>query len=209
LFRRYRSEENCRSVSSDEIYSMIAAVLSDTNYERAAAVLQEHRLNRQIKRGRTEVFHCCAVSEFADRMPAAMVTAKQEKSSRGSLDEPADFNVLSDDICFTASLWDKSAIVRDLEDKMAVEHNLARTVAAIVEEKVLKMNFRRVLSSVVREIVKNELWQLMQAEANFNCLFTKKPSLEFSPVRDVPAKISQCCEFAAEGVGDYRVASQV
>lgn len=43
------------TVTSDEIHLMIQAVLTATGYENAARALNEHRLNRQLKRGRVEV----------------------------------------------------------------------------------------------------------------------------------------------------------
>ena len=208
LFRRYRNSENGRSVSADEIYAMITAALSDTNYEQAAALLQEHRLNRRIKRSRTEVVHYGEGAELYEQIPIALVAAKRVKGTLRLQNGSDGANFQPDNNCFTTSLWDKSVIVRDLEKKMAVEHNLARTVAAMVEEKVLRMSCRRVLSSVVREIVKNELWQLRQAEANFDYQFTKKPAPAFTPVTAVSAKISQCCEFAVEDADDYQIISQ-
>jgi hypothetical protein len=208
LFRRYRNSENGRSVSADEIYAMIIAALSDTDHEQAAALLQEHRLNRRIKRSRTEVVHYGQGAELYEQIPIALVTAKRVKGSIGLQDESCGCSLSPDNNCFTTVLWDKSVIIKDLENKMAVEHNLARTVAAMVEEKVLKMSCRRVLSSVVREIVKNELWQLKQAEANFDYQFAGKPVPAFSPVPAVPAKTSQHCDFAAEGADDYQIISQ-
>ena len=46
LRRRYGS---C-TVSTDEIHSMIEAVLSDTGYDRAALALHEHRITRLERR---------------------------------------------------------------------------------------------------------------------------------------------------------------
>jgi len=43
------------TVTSDEIHLMIQAVLTATGYENAARALNEHRLNRKLKRGRIEV----------------------------------------------------------------------------------------------------------------------------------------------------------
>ncbi|HIJ67281.1 MAG TPA: hypothetical protein HPP87_00015 [Planctomycetes bacterium] len=43
------------TVSTDEIHLMAQAVLSATGYENAARALNEHRLNRRMKRGRIEV----------------------------------------------------------------------------------------------------------------------------------------------------------
>lgn len=43
------------TVTSDEIHLMAQAVLTATGYENAARAMNEHRLNRQLKRGRIEV----------------------------------------------------------------------------------------------------------------------------------------------------------
>jgi transcriptional regulator NrdR family protein len=43
------------TVTSNEIHLMAQAVLTATGYENAARALNEHRLNRQLKRGRIEV----------------------------------------------------------------------------------------------------------------------------------------------------------
>jgi len=43
------------TVTSDEIHLMAQAVLTATGYENAAHAMNEHRLNRQLKRGRIEV----------------------------------------------------------------------------------------------------------------------------------------------------------
>lgn len=129
------------TVSADEIHAMIAAVLSETAYEQAALALQENRIGRQIKRSRREVVHCDAASnddivKYADYL------------LEGGPVEP----------------WNKSVIVRKLEDGNGLPHNLARAVAAGVEEKVLGLGCRRLFSSLVRELVVNELVAMKQAE---------------------------------------------
>ena len=52
LSRRQRRCNNCGTVNTDEILSMVKVVLCDTGYPQAALTLQEHYLNRQIKRTR-------------------------------------------------------------------------------------------------------------------------------------------------------------
>ena len=52
-----RRHYTARVVSSDELHSMIEAVLCDTGHEKAALALHENRIRRQIKRNRTEVVH--------------------------------------------------------------------------------------------------------------------------------------------------------
>ncbi|MBN2377154.1 MAG: hypothetical protein JXD22_12180 [Sedimentisphaerales bacterium] len=129
-------------VTSSEIYSMIEVVLSDTGYDQAALALHEHHINRQIKRRRVEVIRCPG-------MP-------QEES-----------DILEGDELFfegTVQPWSKSVIVRDLERENHLAHSFSRAVGGAVEEKVLRLGIRRIRSSLVWELVLNELLMIRQAE---------------------------------------------
>ena len=48
-------QQNCRSVTSREIFSIIKAVLTTTGYEDAAVALSEHYFERMLRRSRVEV----------------------------------------------------------------------------------------------------------------------------------------------------------
>ncbi|KPK77610.1 MAG: hypothetical protein AMJ79_02660 [Phycisphaerae bacterium SM23_30] len=128
-------------VTSDEIHSMVEVVLYDTGYERAALLLHEHRVNRQIRRRRIEVVNRIFVPGSRDSDDLEL-SAADEATAR----------------------WNKSVIVRDLEEKYSLAHNLARAAAGAVEEKVLGLGCRRVTLSLVKELVANELWSMLQAE---------------------------------------------
>lgn len=53
-FYLYKKRQTLR-VTSEEIHLMMQAVLSATGYEHAASALNEHRLNRKLRRNRVEV----------------------------------------------------------------------------------------------------------------------------------------------------------
>ena len=116
-------------------------MLCDTGFENAALALHEHRFSRKIRRRRVEVAHVTLTPQMALSIdPAAWATEE------------------------ATELWNKSVIVQDLEKHHGLAHNLARAVAGTVEEKVLGLGCRRVTTSLVQELVANELWVMMQAE---------------------------------------------
>ena len=128
-------------ITSDEIHAMIEAVLSETGYEDAAVCLHEHRLNRQINRLRTEVIHCRNCCEEPDTVETNISSEK-----------------------YTSQLWNKSLIVRCLEGESGLSRELSRAIAGAVEEKVLRIGSRRIFSTLVSELVANELWFMKEAE---------------------------------------------
>ena len=128
----------CGVVSSDEIHAMIEAVLTDTGYVGAGLALQEHRIERQMKRRRTEVMHY-SVTEPGEPTGQA---------SREYLVEP----------------WDKSAIVRRLEGERGLLHEVARATAGAAEEKILRMGCRCVTTGLVRELVEGEVLAMTRAQ---------------------------------------------
>jgi len=124
-------------IDSSEIHSMIEVTLCETGYVEAALVLHEYRINRQVKRRRIEVIHTSAgKTERGDSVPGL-----QDCAYGKCMVEP----------------WNKSIIARGLERERGLSHGLARAVAAMVEQKVLNLDYRRISSSLVRELVENEL----------------------------------------------------
>ncbi len=126
LRKRYEVSEVC----SDEIHSMTEVVLSETGHGRAALALHEHRIQRQMRRNRTEVLYRVANDYTGE-----------------PLTKP----------------WDKSVIVRDLV-RRSLERELARAVAAEVETQALGLGFHELRSTLVHELVENQLWTMKQAE---------------------------------------------
>jgi hypothetical protein len=128
-------------VSFDEIHSMIVVVLGDTGHERAALALQEHRVKRQIIRNRIEVIEN-SISERRIGLNRSIINYEQ----------------------YLVQPWNKSMIVRELERERHLPRALARVIAGVVEEKVLTLGYRRVNSTLIRELVDNEFLAMRQAE---------------------------------------------
>jgi hypothetical protein len=60
--------------------------------------------------------------------------------------------------------WNKSRIVGHLMEKRKMDRLTARTVAAAVEEKVLRMGASRVRTSLIRELVTEDAEAILRAE---------------------------------------------
>ncbi|MFZ0034816.1 MAG: ATP cone domain-containing protein [Sedimentisphaerales bacterium] len=133
-------KKNSRSVTSDEIFSIIKAVLTATGYEDAAIVLTEHQFSRRIKRSRTEVVSV-DIQQLAD---AEMLWASQQSPYR--------------------SPWDKSKIVNDLVTNYNVPRHTARTIASMVEEKIFNIGLNSVPASLVKQLVLGDAAALLRAQ---------------------------------------------
>jgi hypothetical protein len=129
-----------REVASSEVHSIIKAVLSATNYDDAAVALNEHYLGRKVKRSRVEVVYL-DVRELAD--------AEQLTQADGTS---------------VKCRWDKSRIVEDLTAKHGISQQTARTIAALVEERVFKIGLTRVPVSLVKQLVLGDTAAVLQAE---------------------------------------------
>ena len=136
LYRR----QNRRSVTSDEIFSIIKAVLAATRYEEAAAALSEHRYQRRLKRSRIEVVSV-DVQELAD--------AERLSETPG----PGDRDP-----------WDKSRIVEDLVAKHNICRQTTRTIASMVEQKIFAMGLTLVPASLVKQLVLGDTAAVLRAE---------------------------------------------
>jgi transcriptional regulator NrdR family protein len=138
--------KNSRSVTSDEIFSIIKVVLTTTGYENAAIVLTEHQFNRRLKRSRTEVVSV-DIQQLAD---AEMLWASQQSPYR--------------------SPWDKSKIVNDLVTNYNVPRHTARTIAAMVEEKIFNIGLTSVPASLVKQLVLGDAAALLHAQQQLQTL---------------------------------------
>jgi transcriptional regulator NrdR family protein len=127
-------------VTSGEIFSIIEAVLTATEYEGAAIALSEHHFERKLKRSRIEVISV-DICELTD----AEVLCKEEKS---------------DGRC----RWDKSRIVNDLVTKYDVCQQTARTIASMVEEKIFNMGVTLVPASLINQLVLRDAAAVLRAE---------------------------------------------
>ena len=133
-------KQKTRSVTSSEIFSVIKAVLTATSYEEAAITLSEHHFERRLKRSRIEVVSV-DVQELAD----AEVLSKAEELGR-------------------RSRWNKSRIVDDLVTGYDISRQAARTIASMVEEKILGMGLTLVPASLIKQLVLGDVATVLRAQ---------------------------------------------
>jgi transcriptional regulator NrdR family protein len=136
LYNQY----NRRTVTSGDIFSMIKVVLAATGYEDAAVALSEHYFERKLKRSRIEVIPV-DVQELAD---IKVLAGAGESSGR--------------------SRWDKSRIVEDLINGHGISRQTARTIAAMVEEKVFNLGMTLVPSSLIKQLVLGDTATVLRAQ---------------------------------------------
>lgn len=129
-----------RRVNSNEIYSMIKAVLAATGHEEAALALAQHTFERRLKRTRTEVL-ALSMSEFAD---AEKLHQMQQPPAR--------------------TPWNKAHIVQDLTSRSEVPYHVARAVASAVEERIFRMEVTAVSLSLIKQLVLAEMAVLLGAQ---------------------------------------------
>ena len=132
-------KQDRQKVSSGEIFAMVKAVLSGTGHEAAAFALTEHHCLRRLGRSRTEVVSL-DVAELSD---AEMLWGREGFGSK--------------------SRWDKSRIAADLMAKNGLARQAARTVAGLVEEKVLAMGLTQVPASLIRQLVLGDTAAVLRA----------------------------------------------
>ena len=136
LYNQY----NRRTVTSGDIFSMIKVVLASTGYEDAAVALSEHHFKRKLKRSRIEVVPI----DVQDLNDAELLTGTGEFAVR--------------------SRWDKSRIVEDLITGHGVCRQTARTIAAMVEEKVFNVGMTLVPSSLIKQLVLGDTATVLRAQ---------------------------------------------
>jgi len=136
LYNQY----NRRTVTSGDIFSMIKVSLAATGYEDAAVALSEHHYVRKLKRSRIEVVSV-DVQNLAD---IEFVTDPEETSGRFR--------------------WDKSRIVEDLINGHDINRQTARTIAAIVEEKIFRLGMTLVSTSLIKQLVLSDTATVLRAQ---------------------------------------------
>ena len=128
------------NVTSNEVFSVIKAVLTATGYEEAAIALSEHHFERKLKRSRVEV-SSIDIQELAD---AELLCNAEGLAGR--------------------CRWDKSRIVNDLVTKHSVSLQTARTIASMVEEKIFSMGITLVPASLIKQLVLGDAAAVLQAQ---------------------------------------------
>jgi hypothetical protein len=133
-------QQNRRSVTSREVFSVINAVLTTTGYEDAAAALSEHYYQRILRRSRIEV-----VSIDIREMDDAELLARNGQSGG-------------------YRRWDKSRIIDYLVSRHDLCRQTARMVASMVEEKIFNMGITRVPVSLIKQLVLGDAAAALQAQ---------------------------------------------
>jgi hypothetical protein len=126
--------------TSNEILSVVKAVLAGTGYEDAAIVLSEHYYQRKLKRSRTEVVEL-DIRKISDAHRLAE-DPNGEKRSR----------------------WEKSEIVAYLVNRHNLCRQAARTVAGMVEERIFNTGITLVPVSLVKQLVLGDAAAVLRAE---------------------------------------------
>ncbi|MBN1795826.1 MAG: hypothetical protein JW804_04070 [Sedimentisphaerales bacterium] len=135
----YSRHKECE-IASSEILSAIKVSLAATGYEDAAEALSRHHFNRRLGRGRIEVLNL-NVNQVSDLSTMFLFQDSYERLQ-----------------------WDKSVIVDDLVNKHGLARQSARTVAYMVEEKVLNLGLTQIPKSYVKQIVLSDTAAVMRAE---------------------------------------------
>ena len=133
-------EQGRRRVNSSEIFSMIQVVLASTGFEAAAMALSEHHYGRKLKRSRTEVIFV----DIQNLKDAEFFVGTEETGVRCQ--------------------WDKSRIAEDLITEQSMEHQTARMIAAMVEEKVFGMGMTRIPSGLIKQLVFGDTAAVLRAQ---------------------------------------------
>jgi transcriptional regulator NrdR family protein len=133
-------QPNRRVATSNEILSIIKAVLTATGYDDAAVRLSEYHFERKIKRSRVEVISI-DIEELTD---ARQLTGAKESCARYR--------------------WDKSRIADELVTKNDLSRHTARAIASMVEDRIFNMGISLVPTSLIKQLVLNETAVVLQAE---------------------------------------------
>lgn len=129
-----------RRVTSSEIFSIIQVVLTETGYEEGAIGLGEHHFERKLRRCRIEVVSV-DIREISD---AEALRNMQRPGQPGR--------------------WDKSRIVDYLVTKHSVARQTARTIASMVEEKILNIGLTLVPAGLIKQLVLGDAAAVLRAE---------------------------------------------
>lgn len=151
-------EQLSRQVPSSEVLSIIKVVLTTTGHDHVAAALSEYHYERLLKRNRTEVAY----------------TSIQVLSDARQLCE--------DDPSLPRNKWNKAQIVDDLIHDHQLPRQVARAVAGMVEEKVLRIGLTVVPSDLIRLLMLNDAAMMIRAQ---DCLLPD----EFQPTASETADI--------------------
>jgi len=132
------NKKNTQTVTTNEIFSIVKTVLAATSNEKAAIALNEHYYQRNRYRSRIEV-----VSADIQNLEDAKTLASQKINDR--------------------TPWNKSIIVNDLINDYGLDKQTARTIASMVEEKILAMKITLMPTSLIKQLLLNVTASLLRA----------------------------------------------
>jgi transcriptional regulator NrdR family protein len=144
-------------ITSSAILSIIQAVLSSTGHDDAAVNLAEHHHRRGLLRARVEVTKT-DIQKISDAI----------RQQRGITVQPVN-------------CWNKSKIINDLVTEYNLDSTTARTVASMVEEKILASGFRTVPSAFIRFLVLLQTQAMLSAQQQLQ----PRPDIEEAVVSSV------------------------
>jgi leucyl-tRNA synthetase len=153
LYSRYGRSK----ITSNEILSIIQAVLSSTGYDDAAANLAEHHHRRDLLRARVEI-------------------------TKSDIQKISDVVKLRQDMALQpANCWNKSKIINDLVTEYNLDSTTARIVASMVEEKILASGLRTVPAAFIRFLVLLQTHAILSAQQQLQT----RPDIEETVVSSV------------------------
>ena len=137
-------ERTPKRVSTSEVFAIIKVVLTTTGHDNVAEALSEYHYERLLKRNRTEVA-CTPVHTLIDAQ-----------------------HLCENDPSVLRKKWSKARIVHDLIQDHHLPREVARAVAGMVEEKVLRIGLTIVPSDLIRLLTLNETALVLRAQECFS-----------------------------------------
>lgn len=121
----------------EDVQDLVEICLAEANYPVVVATYKRYRKQREMARQRIRV----------------------RSSGNGSVDDPTDAHLL---LVESASknlthMWDKSRIVQQLIEETDLDLEQAINVAKAVENQIILSNVRTISTTLIREVVNNEL----------------------------------------------------
>ncbi|MCD4830530.1 MAG: hypothetical protein K8R02_01835 [Anaerohalosphaeraceae bacterium] len=146
LYKKYDRPE----ISSYQIFSIIKAAIDSAGYHNAALLLTENHHYRNLLRSRIEV-----------------VKAEVE-----TITDAAELNTYRK--TGISCLWNKSIIASDLIETQGFNPLMARVVASMVEDKILKSDLRCIPTSFIKHLVLTDAAAVQEAEKIFETQASSK-----------------------------------
>lgn len=128
------------NITSGEIFSIIIAALTSTNYCHAADSLSRNHHRRNLLRSRIEV---------TDINAETLVDAEKLKTLRQNNN---------------TGRWNKSHIIGYLKKRFSLENDSARTIASMVEQKIINSNLQCIPTGFIKHLVLTQTNAILSAE---------------------------------------------